>query len=335
MVVLAIKLIGMSSLLAIPAYGADAEPAARAISVAGNVLIRKAKQTEQQGRALRSGEAIFSDDVIKTASGASLKLLFTDKTVLDLGPGSQLNVNEYKLKDKDGSDREVTMSLDYGKIRASVNTPVGTKGKFLIRTKTTTMGVRGTEFVVAADAVTGPAGKDGKPNQTVKTEITVVHGKVEVRDSASPMSAPVALTAGKQLVSTAAMNGDRVLQRSSASDGPKVVELSSSQVKAVVSEAKVEDHTFKQAVVIENSGSSSGNSGNGPQQQQGGGSMTIAAIRETVSADNKPGAGPSNDSGGARPPKPPGFFEAGTTPLAPPPPALQGQPIRLTVVLQR
>jgi hypothetical protein len=329
MVLLTIRLLALAISPVLAAAPAP-EPAARAISVAGQVSIRKSAQAEAAGHALRSGDAIFADDVIKTSGAGSLKLLFSDKTVLDLGPSSLFRVNEYKLKG--GDDREVTMSLDYGKIRAAVNTPVGAKGKFLIRTKTTTMGVRGTEFVVASDLKAGTG--TGAGQQSVKTEITVVHGLVEVTDRAAPPGAPpVAVGAGKQLVSAGAVSGERVLQRSSASAAPQVVDVPPAQMKSIVAEAKVEDKTFKQAVVVDTSGGSSGSGGGQSAASQGGGSMTVAAIREAVQNDSKPANNTTTNA--PPPPKPPGYFEAGTTAAAPQQPNLQGQPIRLRVVLNR
>ena len=66
-----------------------------------------------------------------------------------------------------------------------VTTPVGPKGKFTIKTKAATMGVRGTEFAVlyqTKDASAGVKLPQGQTRNNVINQITVIHGKVEVQD---------------------------------------------------------------------------------------------------------------------------------------------------------
>ena len=253
-----------------------AEIAGKIVSVSGTVLARNEDSSATKMKILKSGDTLEAGYVINTSSNGSSKLLMTDKSIVDLGPSTLFKVNEYKLKNQ--SDRRVNMEMSYGKMRASVNIPVGAKGKFTIKTKAATMGVRGTEFVVLSDIdefmapvaapAEAPTAKEAeKPAETAeakptpsrpKTQITVIQGKVEVTDNKAPQKKAVALTEGTQMTtqeaparSTAASVG------SEKTEPPKIVKLSRAEVKAVQQEAKQEDKTFVQAIVVDRSDSSS------------------------------------------------------------------------------
>ncbi|MGK5084907.1 FecR family protein [Bdellovibrionota bacterium FG-1] len=306
--------------------------AAKAVSAAGEVLIRN-DEGEKTGlpkmRKLKAGEEIYKGDVINTSSSASAKLLFTDRSVLDLGGSTLFRVDEYQIKN--GSDRNVGMTMSYGKVRAAVNTPVGANGKYNIRTKTATMGVRGTEFIIASDlgeiappkpqekAGAGHSGNKaasgGSKGTSVKTQITVIEGKVEVSEKAAPKKAPIAVNKGEQLTTVSQVVGDKPVAKSASAPEAKVVELSVAQMKTVVQETKIEDKTFKQAITIENSQS-------GPSS----GISTLSAMGSTLSStpDFVPNAGQIGSPGTFGPSSNPG---ANT--LVP------GMPINLTVVFKK
>ncbi len=214
----------------------------QAVSVSGKVLVRNEKATNAQMSFLKPGDKFGESTIINTGSNGAVKLLMTDKTIVDLGPSSLFKVTEYKLNQ--GSDRKVDVSLDYGQIRASVNQPVAEKGKFTIRTKAATMGVRGTEFVVSAALPP----KAGEPVPSTQTQVTVIKGRVDVSDLKTPNIAPVQVKAGMQF------------QKASLDATAKVSQLDAKQIQAVKAEAFQKDMTFLQAVAIEpESKQSSGN----------------------------------------------------------------------------
>jgi len=210
--------------------GAD-EFSGQAVSVTGKVLMRNEKSQNQMGF-LKAGDKIVQGSIINTGSTGAVKLLMTDKTIVDLGPSSLFKINEYQLNK--GGDRKVDVALDYGQIRASVNQPVGDKGKFTIRTKAATMGVRGTEFVVAAAIPP----KTGEAAPAQQTQVTVLHGRVDVSDIRTPNLPPVQVKAGMQLLK-------------GLDSAPKITQLDSRQLQAVKTEAFQKDMTFIQAVAIE------------------------------------------------------------------------------------
>jgi hypothetical protein len=209
---------------------------ARAVSVTGKVLARGEGGGNVQMTFLKPGDKLYKGSVVNTGSNGAVKLLMTDRTILDLGPSSLFKLNEYELKSV--GDRKVDMSLDYGQVRASVNEKISsTKGKFTIRTKAATMGVRGTEFVVNSPMPSmSEAGKVAEPP---KMSLTVMHGKVEVADGKSGSgSSPLAVTPGFQFAKV----GDT---------GGKVSEIGTQEAGKIKTEAYQKDMTFSQAVTFD------------------------------------------------------------------------------------
>lgn len=240
------------------------------VTVAGKVLIRAESSQTMQLTFVKPGDKLKKGSILNTGSNGSVKLLMTDKTIIDLGPSSLFKVNEYQLNNT--ADRKVDVSVDYGQVRASVNQKVNPeKGKFTIRTKAATMGVRGTEFVVNAGLPpgTGPAAKP-------QTSITVMEGTVEVAGGGGGGS-PVRVSQGMQLQQT-------------TGGAPQVAQLNVQQMAQVRTEALQKDMTFLQAVVIEPS--TGQNNGDRPSQEK-------VANKESGSSDGTSGEGGENVQGPA------------------------------------
>lgn len=332
-------------LLFVPTVVSAADSIGKVVSLSGDVLARNGDTQPTVLRVMKPGSELYAGDVLNTNSKGSVKLLMTDKTVLDLGASTLFKVDEYELKNV--ADRKVALTMDYGKIRASVNAPVETGGHFKFKTKAAVMGVRGTEFIVSSGLADPPppppgGGPGGGPRanpkaEVAETKITVVSGKVDVTDTKQPDKAPIPVTQGKQLTTTVQLVNGQNVDRGPASlpgagggsgsgpgDAPKVVELSASEMKATVQAVKVEDTTFKTAVIIQNSNSDQGGGGGGSgaqsqtgQSSQGGtnkpepprlsgvsgggvaGSSTIASIAGTLSSPNQGVQGVNQNSIGS------------------------------------
>jgi hypothetical protein len=293
----------------IAALGASASAdtaAGRLVSAGGPV---SAKDAKGESRPLKPGDEIRVGDSLSTDKKATAKLLMTDHTILDLGPGSDFKVETYKLKG--GGNREVSFVMGSGTLRASVTLPVST-GKFKISTKSATMGVRGTEFVVNGTA----HGDDAK------TQITVLHGKVDVGNPADPKAPPVSVTDGKQL--TSVMEGGKI-------QAPQVAVLSSAQLQGVAKGAKVADNTFKQAVNVENSGSGGSSTSGGTMSMVSDAVAGDASTKDT--SNGKGGAGSDyafSDTGAIGEYDPGGMNDSYSNV----PPLAEGQPATLTVVFK-
>lgn len=246
------------------------EVAGKIVSLSGTVLVRNIKDEKSVMTKAKVGDEIAEGSVINTDSSGSVKLLLTDKSIIDLGPSTLFKVDEYTLKN--GADRKVGLTMDYGKIRASVNSKVSPMGKYGVRAKSVTMGVRGTEFVVLSDlgSFVSNGGTVAKNEPAPQTAITVVHGKVEVKDEKAPASKPVEATAGTQVKVADAPKEDRGPASEKAS-APEVTKLSAEEVQQVKAEAKQQDKTFVQAVAVDNS--------------PGGGADTFAALGDAFAGD--------------------------------------------------
>ena len=94
---------------------------AQVATIKGKALVRNGDEKKAY-RALQLNEWIHRGDVINTGSEAAVKLLFTDRTVVDIGPSTLFHVDKYELKNV--AHRNVSMNMQYGKVRASVNRKV-------------------------------------------------------------------------------------------------------------------------------------------------------------------------------------------------------------------
>lgn len=217
----------------------------------GKALARDGNSPQVSFRRLKPGDSVFEGDVLNTDSQAALKILMSDRTVLDIGPSTMLKVDEYKLKKV--KDRDVQMSVGYGKIRALVSEKVSERGKFKVHTRAATMGVRGTEFIVEQDLASNrtpsASGAPEAASSRDSSRFTVVHGKVDVVQVASS-GASRALASGPSVILTQGMQVD-----ANAGVAPQVANLSTEALGGLRQEVKIEDNTFASAVDVSISGS--------------------------------------------------------------------------------
>ena len=212
--------------------------AGKIVSVNGKVLMRSGDTGKSDVKAVKPGDPVSTGSVLNTSSNSSCKIMLTDKTILDLGPSSLFKIDDYKANN--GSDREAKLSLDYGKVRSSVTQAITGKGSFNIRTKTATMGVRGTEFIISSQLADQTTAGTGSAVAT-KTEVVVTKGVVQVGGGADmPKQAPVALTAGMQL-------------KTDIGAAPTVQKMDAAALVTAKTDAKLPDPTFVQTVRLDSS----------------------------------------------------------------------------------
>ncbi len=242
----------------------------KVVSVNGMVMARVdgAEKSElSKLRYLKAGDSIHKKDLINTASDGSVKILFHDQSIMDIGQSSLFKVEKYEPKSKP-EERQVELLLGYGKVRAAINQKIGPMGKFRLRTRAATMGVRGTEFYVTSDIAsseggnTDPEAKKQKPD-VMKTQVVVTEGKVEVAKNTSsgapaPAAKPQAVLPGQKLTTTLDLPKEKEASRAVASIEPvappkieKVETVSVEEMKSVVTDMKMKDTTFVKAVVVE------------------------------------------------------------------------------------
>jgi len=189
---------------------------ARVVSVNG-VVTADAKN-------IAPGQVLKDGQTIETQENSGAKLLFTDKTLLDIGPKSKIKLgNQKELQE---------IELDFGQVKTSIEKKTPLKERFRVRTKTSVLSARGTVFVVEMD--------HGKAGQNFKT--TVGEGNVEVRGVQQDKT--FTLRAGNQASWKVGLNSNAfpALQ-------PKV--LDTKELGNVFTKAQVVDKTFNQSVNVQ------------------------------------------------------------------------------------
>ncbi len=254
------------------------EVAGEIVSVNGIAFIRPDKSDAPMPKSpprAKSGDNVYVGDVINTSSDANVKILMRDKSIVDLGSSSLFKVDEYVHNH--GDDRKAKLELTFGKVRVAVTRKIDGDGKFQVKTRGATMGVRGTEFVVK-ESVPDRLSKSDKsapsdsPKQQ-KTEITVVQGKVDV--TAAPV--PAAKVDGKNAAAPAPVKtvsltaGTQITTGVGAPPMSAPVKLSETQLTALKVETKISDNTFAKAITIEPMSSSESGPNRSPSSEGSGG----------------------------------------------------------------
>jgi len=128
-----------ASLLLLVPVGALAAPTGIARGVDPDASAKRGSDTQ----VLVVGADIFIGDVVKTGPSGQVQIKFSDNTELVVGPRSSLTIEDYLLRE-DGSAGRLAVNTLAGTFRfVTGNAP---KDRYLIKTPTGTIGVRGTAF---------------------------------------------------------------------------------------------------------------------------------------------------------------------------------------------
>lgn len=223
-------------------------------------------------RPAKPGDQLMNNDTVNTDASSTAKLLFTDQSIIDLGPSSSFKISDYALKNTD--NRTGTFSLMFGKMRSLVTKKVGEKGKVQFKAGNSVMGVRGTEFVVDA-----PKGANG----VAVPKVVVVSGIVAVGNLTG--GAPVLVKQGEAVNANFGMNAAGANSGATSGSGdssPQVQKVSSSEMQSVVSSSKSVDNTFDSAVSIKPTSSEGSGSGGSKSGGEGGGSLALNTVQGIV-----------------------------------------------------
>ncbi|WP_408097276.1 FecR domain-containing protein [Peredibacter sp. HCB2-198] len=119
---------------------------------------------------LKVDDWVENGAVVKTAEKSFVKLIFIDKSSMNVGPNSEMKIESFSGKDSGVID------LVKGKIRSQVTKDYlqinKDKSKLFIKTQNAVMGVRGTDFMISTN---------GKNTSTVLFEGEIVFNKLEQR----------------------------------------------------------------------------------------------------------------------------------------------------------
>jgi hypothetical protein len=116
-------------------------------------------QVEREGRSAPAtvGMAIRAADVLRTGADGSAGVTFADNSLVSVGPNTVFSIDKYRF-DSTTHSGEFEGSLRKGKLAAVSGKMVKqTPESMKIRTPSSVMAVRGTEFVVSVDDVVAAA----------------------------------------------------------------------------------------------------------------------------------------------------------------------------------
>jgi hypothetical protein len=138
----------MSVILAFAgSYAVAAEYAGVVKTVRGTVSVERAGQRIPAA----PGSRVHQGDRIVTAANGYVGLTMSDDTLLTLGPGTDLALDTYGF---DPKTHEGSFLASLGKGALSVVTGLIARrspDSFQVKTRISTMGVRGTEFIIEAN----------------------------------------------------------------------------------------------------------------------------------------------------------------------------------------
>jgi hypothetical protein len=123
---------------------------------------------------LKVDDWVEDGSVVKTADKSFAKLIFIDKSQMNIGPNSEMKIEKFS-----GNDSGV-IDLVKGKIRSQVTKDYlqmnKDKSKLFIKTPNAVMGIRGTDFMISTN---------GKNTAAILFEGEVVFNKIETRGNVS------------------------------------------------------------------------------------------------------------------------------------------------------
>ena len=146
-------------------------PLAAQASVAGKVVYHSGEAwalRDGDRVALQQGAEVHSGDVIVTTKSGRAKFSMVDNSVVYVGRQSRITIDRYDMKE--GSLFSGSFNMLWGKVRFLVTKLNSSRANFSVKTKTATIGVRGTQFAVLVN----PPSVDLKPFVKVPSVIPAV-----------------------------------------------------------------------------------------------------------------------------------------------------------------
>lgn len=164
-------------------------------SVATITALKGLATVERDGSSIKAaiGLNLEQKDVIKTQDNSKLQIIFKDDTIITLGKKSNFSIEEYLFEENQEP------AARFGILKGAMRTITGKIGKiapqkFTVETKTTTIGIRGTNFaiVVGEDGSYQAYCTYGTISATINGEIYIIKqgfyitispsGKIEIKE---------------------------------------------------------------------------------------------------------------------------------------------------------
>jgi hypothetical protein len=133
----------------------SAPGAALAADAIGQVKTASGEVTLERGggrRTLVAGERVYAADVLATGADGSCGVTFADDSTMALGPHTRLSLDRFRF-DTTTHEGAFESTLERGTLAVKSGQLVKQRPESMqVRTPGALLGVRGTEFVVRADA---------------------------------------------------------------------------------------------------------------------------------------------------------------------------------------
>jgi hypothetical protein len=121
---------------------------------------------------VKLGERFKEGEAVITEEKSFVKLLMVDDSIISIGPSSEIIISKFDFKDK--SDRSLIIELVKGQITGDIKNRAK-KGDLTFKTRYTTMGVRGTYFLMNQQTL---------GNREV-SQYAVLEGQIELQNNLS------------------------------------------------------------------------------------------------------------------------------------------------------
>ncbi|MBY0470967.1 FecR domain-containing protein [bacterium] len=147
----------------------------------------------------KPGQKVEKGNILRTALSGKVQVVFNNGDQFVVGPGTAYVV--------DWDAKKMKLDLMYGRLRGVIEKG-GPRSGMTIRTRSATMGVRGTDFFISENGMTG------------HTEVTVVRGEVSVASKVEAQKA-VAVKSGYSAVVAAEPKAEKVAKEAAPQAKPE------------------------------------------------------------------------------------------------------------------
>ncbi len=173
--------------------------------VKGDVKVQSGKDNKVE--IAKVGKKAFAGDTIIAGPDSRAKVVMSDKNTLNISPDTRIKLERYE-NDPSKDLRNVQLSVEYGKVRASVEQKYdGEKNRFNVKTPAAVAGVRGTDFLTTFDKSTRQStittfqgvvavGQPG-PGGTIQSPVLVKPGEMTKASQGRPPEPPRSLPASE------------------------------------------------------------------------------------------------------------------------------------------
>lgn len=244
-------------------------------SICARVAVSVGTSRDPLNQQLTPGQVLLQGARIRTGENAYVKLILKDESILDIGPSSSIKLVSCETPNK---KVEIDLELELGSVRANVVKPERQARKdFKLRTPTSVLGVRGTEFFVNWQ-------KDS--SGVVSEQIGVSKGQIEVASLFDQKAPSIPLGAGTEFKAEGKLKNEGGQTKVEVVTPPQVDQFSAQEQRQFEEGTKVEQKPFEQAVEMP---PTEAKSERGKEKAE---TFLVAKLQEKA-----PERGPSSESG--------------------------------------